>query len=172
MISILKKITSIIDKVLLTAGVLCLIGIIVSVTSGIISRRIFNSPFTWTEELSTFLFIIVSFIGAACCSYRQREIIVDYFLHKIPDRLKKPIFIGSRLLILLFLGMVVIGGIILVPRMAMSVSVALSIPRSWYYVPVLISAITIFLIYLTNMLELFIGKSSTGIDSEGKEGVG
>ena len=160
MLAIAKRIIAIIDQILLAAGVLCLLGIIISVSSGVVSRRFFNSPLSWPEELSTFLFIILSFFGAACCAFRRREIVVDYFLHKIPKRYVKAITVVSKTMIMIFLALIVYGGILLQPRLIAqgNTSVALGIPRNYYYIPVLVAAFQMFLIYLVDTVGLLTGK--------------
>ena len=154
LVTFLKKIIAVIDKILLVASIAGLFCIIASATLGIFSRKLFNRPFAWTEELCTFLFIMVSFFGAACCAYRRREIIVDYFIDKIPEKFIRPMNIVIKAMILAFIAMIIVGGVRLQPRMAISVSVALGIPRNYYYMPILISASAMFLIYAVDLIEL------------------
>ena len=160
MLVIAKKIIAAFDQLLLTAGALCLLGIVISVSTGVISRRFFNNPLTWPEELSTFLFIILSFFGAACCAFRRREVVVDYFLHKIPKGYVKLITIVCKTMVMVFLVLVVYGGVLLQSRLIAQghTSVALNIPRNFYFIPILIASFQIFLIYLLDTVGLLTGK--------------
>ncbi len=61
-----KRSTSALDVIDATLGfamVLCITGIIVDVTAGVVSRYVFNASFRWTEELGQVLFIWMIFIG-------------------------------------------------------------------------------------------------------------
>ena len=52
-------------KVLRIIGNITLIAIIITITLGIVSRYIFSKPFTWTEELATFLMVNLGYISGA-----------------------------------------------------------------------------------------------------------
>jgi len=155
MVSILKRILSVIDRILLGVCVTGLLSIVVTIAAGVIARRFFTA-FAWTEELATFLFIIVAFLGAACCAYRRREIVVDFFLHKIPKKFVGTVNIITKLLVLIFMAMVFIGSILLQGRIV-GTSVALSIPRTLYYIPIMISSAVMFLIHGVDLLEMLLG---------------
>ena len=153
-IFVLKKINAVIDKILLSLGVVGFLGIIVSITAGIVARTPLTpfTPLAWPEELSTFLFICVAFFGASCCAYRRREIVVDFLLSKFPDKTLVPLNIVIRIMIMGFMVLIIIGGIALYPRIR-GVSIALGIPRNLYYVPILISAVAMLLINFADLLE-------------------
>ena len=163
-ISALKKITKYIDMFMMVVSVAGFLGIIVTVAAGIIARNVpIFTALPWTEELATFLFIIIAFCGGSCSAYRKREIIVDYFISKMPDKALWPLKIISNLLILIFMVMVFIGAILLQPRIP-GVSVALGIPRNWYYIPILIASASIALIYFVALLDMFFpGKAAPDI---------
>lgn len=154
-LSVLKKVNAIIDKVLLTVSVLAFLGIILAITASVIARTPITpfTPLGWPEELSTFLFITLAFLGASCCAYRKREIVVDFMLAKIPQKLLRPLSIVIKVMIIGFLILVFIGSILLYPRIR-GVTVALSIPRNWHYVPLLISAASMTLINIADLLEM------------------
>ena len=155
----LRKVSAVIDKVLLTLGVTGLIGIIITISAGIIARSFFTA-FAWPEELAVFLFICVAFFGATCCAYRRREIVVDFLVAKIPPKVARPLNIAIKAFILFFMVMVIIGFFMLFPRIR-GVSIALSIPRNLYYVPIMVAAVSMFIINIADLLELvFLGKTS------------
>jgi len=163
MVSILRRILSVVDRILLGVCVTGLLTIVVTIAAGVIARRFFTA-FAWTEELATFLFIIVAFLGAACCAFRRREIVVDFFLHKIPEKYVGIVNVITKVLVLIFMGMVFVGSILLQGRIV-GTSVALSIPRVLYYVPIMVSSAVMFLIHGVDLLEMLLEFKKT------KEGV-
>jgi TRAP-type C4-dicarboxylate transport system permease small subunit len=152
--TILRRIIQWGEKIQMVIGVIALAAIIVSVTGGIISRYVFGSPFTWTEELATFLFIWLSFIGAGIASARKKHVVADFLIQKIPAERANIIRIVINALVLLLLVLIAVGGFILQPKTATSASVALNIPRNLYYLPVLIAAIYMFFVYLAETIEM------------------
>ncbi len=78
-------------------GSFMLFSILVLLTISVASRYVFVKPITWTDELSTFLFVLMTYLGASYSISTQSELIVntiyerftsiqkqlDYFLHSI-----------------------------------------------------------------------------------------
>jgi len=153
--AVLRRIIHWGEKIQLVIGVLALAMIIASVTAGIISRYVFGSPFTWTEELATFLFIWLSFIGAGIASARKKHIVADFLIQKIPAKHANIIRIIINILVLILLVLIAVGGFILQPKTATSASIALNIPRNLYYLPILIAAVYMFFVYLEETVEMF-----------------
>lgn len=53
----------VLDRIQEAALAVCMLAIILNVVAGVISRYVFNNSFQWTEELGTWLFIWLIFIG-------------------------------------------------------------------------------------------------------------
>jgi TRAP-type C4-dicarboxylate transport system permease small subunit len=151
-VRILNKLIKAGDKIYVSIAVLLLAALVVTVTAGVIARYFFNSPFDWTEELVTLLFIWISFLGAAVASARHKHVVVDLFTSKATPFVRNIAGIVSDLLTILFLVMVIIGAVILLPTMRHA-SVALNIPRAVYYVPILASSVLIFLVHLASLIQ-------------------
>ena len=56
------------------------------VMAGIISRVVFNSPFTWTEEAARLVFIWLSFMGISYGTKYDKHINVTIVLDKMPKK--------------------------------------------------------------------------------------
>ena len=56
------------------------------VMSGIISRVVFNSPFTWTEEAARLVFIWLIFMGISYGTKYDKHINVTIVLDKMPKK--------------------------------------------------------------------------------------
>jgi TRAP-type C4-dicarboxylate transport system permease small subunit len=163
MLKVLNRIIKVGDRIYVSIGVLLLATLVITVSIGVFARYVFNSPFDWTEELVTVIFIWISFLGAAVASARHKHVVVDIFTAKASPHVRNLIGIVSDLLTMLFLAMVIIGAVILLPTM-LHTSVALNIPRWVYYIPVLASSVLIFLVHLVSIIQetkILSGKSNT-----------
>ena len=76
----------------------------------VILRYIFNSPTTWAEEASRYLFIWICYLGAAMGISSKVHIGVDYFIKYLSDSARKKIFyVTSGITILTFLFVMIQG---------------------------------------------------------------
>lgn len=133
-------------------GAAMLLALILTITAGVTARYVFGSPFTWTEELATFIFIWISFMGAVTASYDKRHVAVDFLVTKLPQRVQDVIKLFTYVAILVFVVLLVYGSFVLFPTMK-HVSVALRLPKWLYYIPVCTASVEMFFIYLAEMLE-------------------
>jgi len=87
--------------------VIILLGTITLVmTAQVVMRFLFQSPLTWSQELTLFLLIYLCYFSADVVYYRNEHISVEYFVELWPPRVQKAVSIFINLLIggsLLFL---------------------------------------------------------------------
>jgi len=108
-------------------------ALFVIVGVSVFTRYCLNSSLGWSDELSRFLFIWVTFLGAAYAYALSEHIGLDF----VVDRIKN---YRARIMVRL-LGEIAIGAVILtiawygweVAASATNVSPALSIPMTWIY---------------------------------------
>ncbi len=128
-----------------------------------IAARYLGLPITnidWVEETSRFLFIWLSFLGAALAVERMLHIRIDFFAQRLPAR--------ARLLleILVYFSMVAFAVVVtyegaLVTLRAGDRSPVLSIPMSYAYLALPLSGMAIVLFALRILVEL-IGRFRRG----------
>lgn len=63
----------------------CIVGLIIY---QVIARSIFHIPLSWAEEMSTYLFIWITFIGASITYKQGSHIVIKTFVNKCPFLLK------------------------------------------------------------------------------------
>jgi len=86
-------------------------ALVLDVVWQVITRFVLTSPSTWTEELATMLIIWVSLLGASVGFVRKSHLGVDYFVNKLPDKLRAAVEIIAYLFIGLFAaGVLMYGG--------------------------------------------------------------
>ena len=152
MLKILNKIIKVGDKIYVTLAILLMFCLVITVTAGIVARYVFRSPFIWTEELAIMFFVWISFLSAAVAAARKRLLAVDYFVAKIHPSVQAIIGVAANFLAMVFLFMVIIGAVLLLPRMVHR-NIVLNVPRYIFYIPVLLSSILIFLVQLESLIQ-------------------
>lgn len=136
------------------AGALCLIVLVTVITGSVILRYVFNRPLEWTEELIGFVFIWLSFLGAAVVAAKRRHVAVDFITDYFPPAVKFWVQFFIYVLVMLLLAVMFVSTVLLIPTMR-HVTVTLEIPRYWYNIPILISSIFMLLVYVEDMIVLF-----------------
>ena len=152
MLKILNRIIKVMDRIYVNIAIVFMIVLVAAVSAGIVVRYFFNAPFPWTEELVVFLFIWIAYLGAAVAAARHKHVVVDFLVAKFSPFARNLTGVITNLLTLVFLTMVIIGSVILIP-MSTHTSVALDIPRSFYYMAVFASCVLIFLVYLESIIQ-------------------
>lgn len=90
--------------------VACLAAMVVMVFGNVVLRYGFNSGITMTEELSRWLFVWMTFLGAFVALHRRRHLGTDMLVARLPRAGRKACFVGSRLLMLFVCVLIVRGG--------------------------------------------------------------
>lgn len=134
---LLNNIVYYIYKVFQTAGNITLIGLVASITCGIVSRYVFRSPFIWTEEVSTMLMVYLCFISGSIVTMEKGNIVADFFVSRASNRFRKAVAVIGLIGAVVFLTIACISVAELIPNLIYK-SVALQIPRKVFYSPVLI----------------------------------
>jgi TRAP-type C4-dicarboxylate transport system permease small subunit len=67
-------------------------------TAQVVMRFVFQSPLTWSQELTLFLLIYLCYFSADVVYYRDEHISVDYFVELMPSKLRKAVFVFVNLL--------------------------------------------------------------------------
>lgn len=98
----MDKIRVFLNQFINVAVILCVIGMIIVVFLQVIFRFIFNDPLSWSEELARYLFVWITFLGAAICAREKGHIGMDFVVNKFPSKMRKAIEkIGLLLMVLI-----------------------------------------------------------------------
>lgn len=118
-----------------------LVMMVVLIFWQIISRAVFGSSFSWTEELARFLMIWVMFLGAGIAFQYGAHISVESFVSRFPIHLQKIVqIIIAALSISLFL-ILLVKGYEISSKMMLQKSPALKLPMGYVYTIIPISAV-------------------------------
>jgi len=106
----------------------------------VLSRYVFQTPITFTEEMGRFLFIWISFLGAAIVMKHDKHIRLDLLQEKVHQNVRSMIDIMVFLLIFAFSALVFFQGIKLVSATSRQIAPVSRIPMSYIYLNIPISA--------------------------------
>lgn len=83
--------------------VLMMAAMVVIMAAQVVARYIFSNPFVWAEEIATYLFIWIVFLGAGLAFNRRAHIVVDYFARMLPPKVFRGISLVLNLMVVAFL---------------------------------------------------------------------
>jgi len=107
----LKKIGKLMDGILTYAMSIALALMAILVFGNVVLRYVFNSGITWSEEMSRFLFIWMTFLGAIGALKDNEHLGVDLFVKRLSTGAKYVVFTISNLVMFYALWLVLDGSI-------------------------------------------------------------
>ena len=142
----MKKITLILDAVLSRALILLMACLVGAVLWQVISRYIFSSPSSWTEELARFLLIWISLLGAAYAFRSGMHLALDVLPQKLEGVAAAWLKTFTIVLVVVFsVAVLVIGGGSLVQLTweLKQYSAVLGLPMAYVYSVIPVSGLLI-----------------------------
>ena len=120
-------------------------AIVVVVFGQVVSRFVFNAPFSWSEELARYLQVWLIMLGAAACLRKGMHLSVDYAVHALRDSAKRTLSLLSLTGILFFLGVVFVSGVSLIVTTSSQRTPALQIPMYAVYLAIPVGSLLMLL---------------------------
>ncbi len=108
-------------------------AIVVVVFSQVVSRFIFNAPFSWSEELARYLQVWLILLTSAVVLRKGLHLAVDYAVHALPAPAKRFLRVVNLGFIIFFLIVVLISGGMLIAATASQKTPALQVPMWLVY---------------------------------------
>jgi TRAP-type C4-dicarboxylate transport system permease small subunit len=119
------------------AAAVVLFAAMVAVTAaGVFFRYVLNAALPWAEEADRYLFIWLTFVGAAITMRRQAHIAVDVLVRNLGPAARDSVALFSYLCILAFVGTVFWASDRVLEIAATTRTTATDIPMSWVYLAV------------------------------------
>lgn len=122
--------------------------LMIAVTTGQVIFRFLSDALTWSEELSCFLLVLASLVGAAIAFKRGSHIAVTFVVLKLPEKAQKVVAVIVSLLGIAFFLIVAYYGAVLMKTELGQTTPAMQISMAWIYVmyPVMGSVIVLHLL--------------------------
>jgi len=95
--------------------------------------RVFFTALSWSEEITCFLLVYASLVGAAVAFKRGSHIAVTFIVQRLPAGSRKALAVLVHLLGIGFFGVIVYYGAILMKVESHQTSPAMMIPMVWVY---------------------------------------
>lgn len=158
----LHKIRKIIDVILSSACAIIFAAMVVIVTYQIVTRFIFRSPSTVSEELLTYSFTWMALLSSAYVFGKRDHMRMGFMADKAGPGGQKILGILSEILIMVLAASVMIYGGVTITHLTMTQSTAsLGIPMGVVYTIIPISGVLIVLYSILNLIDLIMGVDRT-----------
>jgi len=143
----MKKVLDLIEKVVnLLVKLISVVLVFLSVMQ-VFTRYVINYSFSFTTEVSIYLFIWLVMLGAGVIMREKGHPAVLLFYNAVPEKGKKSLFILQTLVSALFLGVLFYQGLMMTFKMMGHKSAAAQIPMSLVYLSIPVGSF-IMLLYL------------------------
>lgn len=124
-------------------------------TYQIVTRYVFNSPSTVSEELLTYSFTWLALLAAALVFGKREHMRMGFFADKLSPKPLKFVYVLSELLVILFAVLVMIYGGVSITRLTMTqITASLGLPMSAIYIIVPICGVLISILSVINIYEI------------------
>lgn len=136
--------THIIDKTLAGLLVTLMSVMVVTVSWQVITRFLLNSPSSYTEELSTYLLIWISLLGAAYALRVRAHLGIDVLVRRLPNTQRRSVHVFAHIIIIIFsMVALVFGGswLVYVTLDLNQLSAAFQVPMGYVYLVLPISGL-------------------------------
>jgi TRAP-type C4-dicarboxylate transport system permease small subunit len=131
--------------------------LMIGVTTAQVVFRFFFEALTWSEELSCFLLVLASLLGAAVAFKRGSHIAVTFLAQKLSGTHRKAMAILVNLLGILFFAIVATYGAVLMKTEASQTTPAMMISMAWIYAMYPVLGVVIILHLAAGMGEILKG---------------
>ena len=149
---ILKYISDGIQKISKIIVIVLTLLIVLVIMLQVISRYIFNSPFSWTMELNVLFFEFLIFIGAAIVLRDDDHVKMDFLVLKFSERVQRIIKVFITVLIIGFLVISIRNNINLLPMHSQYRTPVVRIPTSVFNISFTIGCVFMIAHSLLNLV--------------------
>lgn len=116
-----------------TAIIVLSLAMVASSTAQVVARYVFNAPLTWSEELSRYLFVWLSFLGAWFAWARREHIGIEALATAAPPRIAAALRALSEVSVVAFAVCAMIFGRRILEISVNQPSAVLRLPMVWVY---------------------------------------
>lgn len=121
----------------------------------IIFRYLLHQPIYWSEEFPRFILIWLTFLGSAIAMKNRSHLSISLLTNRLSVKKRISVQFFANLLSLLFISILVWGGIIIAILTMPNRTAALQMPTGLVYLAVPVGGIIMIIYLLKNTIELF-----------------
>ena len=120
------------NRIIDTGLVVVTIGLVVVLTMNVFMRYVLSKPLYWSEETSLFGIVFITFVGGAVLVRTRKNIAIPIIYEVLSERVTTVIDVVTEFVTLFVIGFVFYQTILLVPRMATSVTPTMRVTEALY----------------------------------------
>ncbi|OLN23057.1 C4-dicarboxylate ABC transporter permease [Domibacillus antri] len=154
----MNKISKLLENTLNIIMASALAIMVVLVFGNVVLRYFFNSGITWSEEISRYLFVWLTFLGAIGAFKNKDHLGVDMLVRRLPNKMKKVVLVISELLMLFVLILVLDGSWKMTMLNLGSTAPATGMPMALVYGTGIIVSLSMSLICIYNLYRILFNK--------------
>lgn len=99
----LRKLEKLLVSAITNISIAMFATIIAVTASQVFMRRVFNRPIIWAEDLTVFLFIWLTFLGAAILHSKKGLLCIDTIINVFPEKIRTIVGFVMEFITLVFL---------------------------------------------------------------------
>jgi TRAP-type C4-dicarboxylate transport system permease small subunit len=146
----MNRLATLYDRLLNLVLFLLMAAMVVVISAQVWYRFILNDPLSWSEELGRYMFVWISFIGAAVGIRFRVHLGIDLLEKMVPAQTYRYLAVFVNLIIQVFLALVVYQGFDILNVVKFQTSASMGISMTYPYAAVPVGA----LLMLINSLRL------------------
>lgn len=153
-----NKISEYLEKTLNVIMAIALAIMVVLVFGNVVLRYLFNSGITWSEEMSRYLFVWLTFLGAISAFKNNEHLGVDMVIKRLPIKMKKVTLVISDLIILFVLILILDGSWKMTLLNIDSKAPATGMPLAFVYGTGIVVSVSMGLMVFNNLYRIIFNK--------------
>jgi len=157
------KILNFIKKFIDIVQIILMSTIVLAIGVQIISRKFFNRPLDFPEELSIFILIFLVFLGVNIVEINNNHVKIEFILEKSSSYFNKIVKLLSKILTFIVILAIMNGEKMLFPRIVKLRTTAADIPYSWLHNIIILSCIIWLSIVSYDIVMLILVKKFEGM---------
>lgn len=162
-VSTLENAKNIIVKCVLAIAGIFMAVLLTSVFMQVVFRYVLRRPLNWSEELARYTFVWISLLGAAAVIPKSLTQGIDLLVKQLPESVQMVVGVITRLLMAVFCAILAFKGYELTGIVHMQTSAAMSLPMSYVYFAVPVSAVLMIVILFLDSVITYRNASSQNL---------
>lgn len=154
----MKRVSAYLNNMLNIAMALSLSAMAILVFGNVVLRYAFNSGITWSEEMSRFLFIWLTFIGAIGAFKENQHLGMDAIIKRLPDSVKKVVYVISSIAIFYILWLLFDGSLKTTLLNTETEAPATGLPMAYIYGIGIVASVSFAVILFYHLIRVFCDK--------------
>jgi TRAP-type C4-dicarboxylate transport system permease small subunit len=141
---------------------------------GVVFRYFFKAPLVWSDELSTYLLVFVTFFGSYVALKDKALANLELVVDKLSGKVRKYVVLAANVVVMLFLGLIAYYGVVLclTPAVLNTVSPSMELPTVIFYSVLPVSALMMVVHMALVIHDAFLHNDSAGSDENAKHSKG